>query len=173
MSKNRITKAAAEEVAEKLTFHYLEKIETLENKRDKVLVCWVLKNIPEAVKALARCDESSEYIKECSTFTFIGPGGASLFRFSAFKNFPAKSTYHEKVAVTEDEAHFLKSINSEITRLVKERSEVLEELTGVLYSLRSYKSIIDNLPEAEKFLPEDKPKSEALVNLAKLRSKLK
>lgn len=161
-----ITKAIATEVAIKLTSKQWKEIESLESKLEKQFEEVYLKSIPLDVQ-----DAFEKYPGYFNTTKYVQVSGngfnyQNLQLTKILPKIKGGFRLKEKDAVT-----LLKKYN-EIEDKKSEARKLLQEIEVVLNSLRSYKKINSEFPEATPFLPE-KITTQLAVNISDVQSKLK
>lgn len=163
-----ISKTTAHEVAKKVTEKKKQVIDDLQIEFSEHLEAIYKKQIPAGV--LSEFGKNKAYFKTTSSTSIVGEG----FDFRR-ENFTKNLPYKDNNAITKpspEEAAVLIKISNGIDNLKKEYEQTRKEVEAALISLRTYKRIEENFPEAFLFLPKQQ-NTALVVNLESLRRKLK
>jgi len=161
-----ITKVIASEVAIKLTAKKQEEINLLRTELREEFESIYLKTIPSEV---LKCYEKFPNYFEARNEVSVSGNGFNYQRLFFTKKLPTSSSHYLPNSV--DCESLLKKENA-IQDKSKEISKLRTDIEVALFSLRSYKRIIEQFPEAEPFLPE-KISNALAINISDIQSKLK
>jgi len=161
-----ITKQIASEVAILLLQKQANEIKSLNKDLETEFTEMVFKKIP--VEVLDVFGKFSDYFGTRKSFQLSG-NGFNYKWLSASRCLPAKNA---SFCPDEKEAKRLLSIINKIDDKSNKYQDLLKEIEVTLFSLRTYKRVEENFPEAFVLLPKKQTVSLAL-NLSDLRNKLK
>ena len=160
-----ITKAIATEVAEKLIqkkgLELIELKESLKLKFEDI----VLKSIPKEVIDFYK--KYPNYVETRQTFLLSGNGFDYKYLYT--KN--SIPSFKSSFIPNERDAIILHGLWNDISNKEKEYKKLLSEIEIALFSLRTYKRVKENFPEAFVFLPNS-VSNKLVVNISDLRNKI-
>lgn len=161
-----ITKVIASEVAIKLTAKKQKEINLLRTELREEFESIYLKTIPTEV---LKCFEKFPNYFESRNEISVSGNGLNWQRLFFTRKLPVNSGTYLPNKV--DAESLLKKENN-IQDRNKEILKLRTEIEIALFSLRSYKRIIEQFPEAQPFLPE-KISNALAINISDIQSKLK
>lgn len=163
---SRITKEIAQEVSLKLTSKKLEEVVKAEITLSELLEKYLLDNIPSDVLKIFKKEPA--YFDTRKSFQVMG-NGFNYQYINTINQLPSKSAnFHP----TEEQGKQLMSLFNKKTDLRKEYNSLVNEISTLLYSLRTYSKVNTEFPEATEFLPNTIT-STLTVNILDVRNKLK
>lgn len=161
-----ITKALANEIANKLVVNKTTEIKSLtEDIREKFEAMYI-STIPSRVMDLFNAHPS--YVRTRSSFQLSGNG----------MNYEYMNTRREVPCIsgtfcpTSEQARVLIRLKDNINNKKDERDLLVKELEATIYGLRTYKRVEDNFPEAFELLPKI-ISNKLMIDLTDLRNKIK
>lgn len=177
---SRITKSISEQVAESMTKHMLNQIDTLESGITYALRDNALSQVPLSVMAAyASCPE---YFKVSSSIRVSHPD-LNLTGYWELRAFVSKDKMGYlcipsagSIKLNNLSAKDIKSINDlfrKYEQLKKEYKKLKGDLETLIYGLRTYAKVTEKLPEAIPFLPAIKQNEGLSVNISDIRNRLK
>jgi len=161
-----ITKLIATEVAEKLTDKKRLEIVNLKTDLSLVFEGIVLKSIPDEVIKLYK--KYPNHFETKRSFQLCGNGFEYQY-LGVTKDIPH---YKSSFTPNEEDSKLLINKLNEIKDLKKKYDELFKEIEITLFSLRTYKRVEENFPEAFLLLPNKTTYAVAL-NISDLRQKIK
>lgn len=161
----RITKQIAEDVTDKLVAKITAKIKEIEVEFGQILSDEWSKRTPKNVLAVFASDPSFIKTKQSGYIYFLG---RSIYCTHS-KSFPVSG---DALKVDDVElCNKLSALENEKIELQKKKSALHKELLATLLQLGTSNKIIEHLPEAIPFLPEES--LVPAINLTDTRNKLK
>lgn len=164
----RITKQLASEIAKQVTAEKKKQWLDAETILRKTTREFAEKNIPSDVLKFQK--KYPKLISSSSSEQFTNVD-LNFKRFYFDKYIP--NYFPSYVPISDEDAKTLKNMSDNVDKLKKEQADLYKEIEIALLSLKTFKVVREEFPEAAKFLPEDKKISTALsVNLNDIRKKL-
>jgi len=162
-----ITKAIATEVAVKLTAKKQEEIKNLDLKLREQFEIVYLKSLPKEV--VLAFENAPNYFNTSNSVQISG-NGFNWQSLGFTKKMPVLRNCSHQLS-DKEASDFLKKYNTIEDKKSKCR-DLIYEIETALFSLRSYKKIGEQFPEAIPFLPE-KITSALAINISDIQYKLK
>lgn len=163
---SRVTKQIAESVAIELTKKNALEIKELKADLDNKFTEIYLKTVPKEVLQLF--EKYPDYVETRSSMQMSG-NGFQYQSLSLNKSFPAKN---HVFLPNEKDAKMLLLLVNEISDKKSEHSKLKQEVSALLFNLKTYNRVNSEFPEATPFLPKTVT-SALMVNISDLREKLK
>ena len=165
-----VTKIIAKEVAVLLTKKLKEKADWLEIDLKNSVTSMYKISVPEIVVKIS--NDMPEWFRYRNTVIVQG-NGFSYQHVSTTENVICKADLSYPILTpTPEQAKILIDLKTNFEDANKNYSEVLQEIEQALISLRTYKKVEENFPEAFIHLPNKIPTS-LTVNLSDIRNKIK
>lgn len=166
----RISQTLATQIAKELTANRLQEIEKLGNEISALVRAEYKKTIPQTVLRLFAKEPS--YFRKTTSLRLYGNGFSG--KPVSFKEALPDSDSDKWETILNVDTELGKKLAALVNKrekMVEERETLRKEIESALLTLRSFKAIQDNFPEAIPFLP--KSNSAALIpNLTGIRKKL-
>ena len=163
---SRITKQIAENVAIELTKKNALEIKELKADLDSKFTEIYLKTVPKEVLQLF--EKYPDYLETRSSMQISG-NGFQYQSLSLNKSFPSENHIF---LPNEKDAKRLLSLVNEISDKKSEHSKLKQEVSALLFNLKTYNRVNSEFPEASPFLPKS-VSTALMVNISDLREKLK
>lgn len=167
MSANRITKDLSEKLARDMLVKKEDKLTELNSSLRTFLKTSIRNNIPEEVIKLYK--KYPDYFSSRSHFEVSNVNGYHMGWFNLDQEFPAKGF---EFKLDEASSEKFTEINSVIEKKEAEYREVFEQTKEVIYSLRTYKKIIEAFPECKDILSSESEANTQLLDINVLRRKI-
>lgn len=161
---SRITIYNAEQIATKLTEKNEKSIKDVRDKMKELIIDYCVKSTPESIKLAFK--SNPKYFDNVTANIHYGHSW-----FGCFDTTCPNEDYN--VSINDDViGNKLIKLKNKQDKLKSEKSKLWNEIKNALLSLRTYKKISEQLPEAAPFL-ETKENTSVMLNLSELRNKLK
>lgn len=149
----------------------MEELEKINAKKRKIAHERAMKQVPDAVmEAFAK---HPDYIAQKQNARVYGEDIADYAVENFEKPVPYDGVWDNKVTLTKAESKEYKKLLDQSRELKSEIDSLQYKIEIALYNLRSYKKIREEFPEAGEYLPDGEKKTELMVQVSDIRSKLK
>lgn len=166
MSKSRISVEETRQLTNKLLAKHREEIAQLQERKEQFVLEQALSIVPEKVQSLFK--DYPNYIETRNSF-YLRYDGRTYEWTHVGEEVPA---HNDVIQIDSETNRRYEELVDAAFKAKVNYDELHDELYNVIYSLRSFKRIVKEIPEAEEFLPKDQ-EVKALMNLTSLRERIK
>lgn len=166
-----ITKGLSEEVAARMVQPIKVKIDSLCEERRKVASKAILETIPADLKLFFE-KHTGCFIRSTSA-TLLN--GTQEVRIGDLDYFPAYNTYYPRVEVGRITIETVEKLRLKIEKLKDEKEKTFESIVSTLLSLRTFKRVKEQFPEAYVYMSkyEEEGKTELSLPIEAIISTIK
>jgi predicted ribosome quality control (RQC) complex YloA/Tae2 family protein len=165
-----MTRDNARVIANKMTVEKLKAIIALKKEISSAVTEAYAKSLPKAV--VETFNKYPSYFTNSKTST-VTPVGTGLYNkyFIMERELPYTSTYRAPFQVSDTFAQMLSKKSNELDKMEAAYEKLKKDIEVALCTLKTHKRILEQFPEAAKYLPE--PMTKALsINVADIRKRL-
>lgn len=168
---SRITKDIATDVSKAMTKTLWEKAAEADTAFKNAVRKMALSRVPNEIVEMYNSDTIRPYINYVSSIQVCGNG--FNYEWVSIKPIPWENDSTTRLTPTNDESVALIELQRTYKQLEKKAEELYMEINETLYyTLKTYKNVEKQFPEAIPFLPELSSNTGLTVNLDTLRSKI-
>lgn len=166
-----ITKVLAEETANKMVKPLEKKISLLQDEQVRIAEEVVRKSIPQEITDCFQKFRS--YFSVAHNITLFN--GSYEKRVTGLKGFPSVNTYYPHIEADREIIGKIDKLDIEISAVKNEKAKVYESVVASLLTLRTFKRIKENFPEAYRHIAcyEDKERTSVALPINNIMDTLK
>lgn len=166
----RISKDLAESIAKSLTAKKSSDIETLKKNKTRLVHNAWMKKVPKDVVAMF--EKKRGYINTTSYAYLHGKGVHNTY--VAFDSRVPTSGGQTSLTMSDKDTEEFVKLQNSIEKKEKALEQLRREITATLMSLRTFKRVRAEFPEAAKYLPAETGVTQALtINIGSILERLK
>lgn len=145
-----ITRTISEQVAEKMVAPIVAKMKSLTEERQALADEAIQSTIPKDVK---ECFEKHRSLFQKSSTATLCSGRYEI-KIEKASYFPASTSWYPRVEVGSQISERIDKLKLKIDKLDDEREKTYNSIVSTLLSLRTFKRVKENFPDAYKFMAE-------------------
>lgn len=143
-----VTRTISEQVAEKMVAPIVAKIKSLSDERQGIAEEAIQNSIP---KDLKECFEKHRSCFDKSSTATLCSGKHEI-KIEKVSYFPAYSSWYPRVEVGSQVAERIDKLKLKIDKLSDEKEKTYNSIVSTLLSLRTFKRVKENFPDAYEFM---------------------
>lgn len=156
-----VTRTISEQVAENMVAQIAAKIKSLSDERQIIAEEAIQNSLPKDLKDCFEKHRSCFQKSSCATLC----SGKHEIKIEKASYFPAYSTWYPRVEVGSQVVDRIEILRLRIDRLEDEKEKTYNSIVSTLLSLRTFKRVKEQFPDAYEYLKEYEEAGKTAVSL--------